>query len=210
MSTLHGVITEPMSNGLHFVRRGRMQPGQRIAILGAGQIGLSMLFWAKRLGAGRVVVSEPVASRRRFAVELGAHAALDPTAEADLKDAVKTALDGRPDVVLEASGIPRVMDDAIHMVRPRGGVVVLAGITLDELSIRPVALCLKETDLVFPLGTFPDEVAEVLRTMEQGELPAERFVSRRIRHEDVPQAIRELGKRTDDIKVVVDYTEGSA
>ncbi len=208
--TLHGVITEPMSNGLHFVRRGRLQPGQRVAILGAGQIGLSMLFWAKRLGAGRVVVSEPVASRRCFAVELGADAALDPTAEADLKDAVNTALDGRPDVVLEASGIPRVMDDAIHMVRPRGGVVVLAGITLDELSIRPVALCLKETDLVFPLGTFPDEVAEVLRTMEQGELPAERFVSRRILQEDVPQAIRELGKSTDDVKVVVDYTDGNA
>ena len=35
----------------------------------------------------------------------------------------------------------------------RGSVVVLAGITMDELTVRPVVLCLKETDLVFPIGT---------------------------------------------------------
>jgi len=82
---------------------------------------------------------------------------------------------------------------------------VLAGITLDELTIRPVALCLKETDLIFPIGTVREEVEEVVSVMARGELPAERFVSHRIRLEELPAAIRNLGQVTDQIKVVVDY-----
>ena len=87
----------------------------------------------------------------------------------------------------------------------RGSVVVLAGITMDELTVRPVVLCLKETDLVFPIGTVREEVEEVVAVLAGGELPADRFVSHRIRQADIPAALRELGKPTDQIKVVVDY-----
>src|SRR5512139_496194 len=52
--SLQAVIGEPMGNGLHFVRRARFRPGQRVAILGAGQIGLSIVYWVKRLGAGGI------------------------------------------------------------------------------------------------------------------------------------------------------------
>jgi (R,R)-butanediol dehydrogenase/meso-butanediol dehydrogenase/diacetyl reductase len=200
------VISEPMGNGLHFVRRGRMQAGQRVAILGAGQIGLSVLYWARRLGAARIAVSEPVAVRAQLARELGADAVINPLATGDLTAAFSDALGGRPDVVFEAAGRVDVMEQAIRLPGDRGSVVVLAGITLDELSIRPVSLCLKETDLVFPIGTVASEVAEVLDAMARNELPAERFISHRIRQADIPQAIRDLGKPTDQIKVIVDYS----
>lgn len=203
----HAVLGEPLGNGLHFVRRARVQAGQRVAILGAGQIGLSILFWVRRLGATRVVVSEPASVRAQLARELGADAVLDPTGQNDITGAIADALGGRPNVVFEAVGRPQVMDEAIHLVGSGGGVVVLAGITLDEISIRPVALCLKETDLVFPIGTIPAEVAEVMEVLRRGELPAHRFVSHRITQADIPTAVRNLGRPTDEIKVVVDYTQ---
>ncbi len=199
------VIAEPIGNGLHFVRRGRLQPGQRVAILGAGQIGLSILYWARRLGADRIVVSEPAPARARLARALGADAVIDPRQQTDVAAAITAALGGRPQIVFEAVGRTEVMEEAIRM--PGGGpsVVVLAGITMDELTIQPVSLCLKETDLVFPIGTVGDEVVEVLDVLARGELPAERFVSHRIRQAEIPAALRELGKPTDQIKVVVDY-----
>ncbi len=198
------VIAEPIGNGLHFVRRGRFQPGQRVAILGAGQIGLSVLYWTRRLGATRIVVSEPVPARAALARELGADGVLDPGAHEDLTDIVADALGGRPDIVFEAAGKPEVMQQAIRMPAERG-VVVLAGITLDELTLRPVMLCLKETDLVFPIGTVRSEVEEVVDVLARGELPAERFVSHRISQEEIPAALHDLGRPTDQIKVVVDY-----
>jgi len=201
----HAVIGEPIGNGLHFVRRGRLQPGQRVAILGAGQIGLSILYWARRLGAGRIAVSEPAPARARLARALGADAVIDPTQNRDIAAAIAEALGDRPEIVFEAVGRAEVMDEAIRMPGGRGSVVVLAGITMDELSIRPVTLCLKETDLVFPIGTVRDEVEEVVDVLARGELPADRFVSHRIRQAEIPAALRELGKPTDQIKVVVDY-----
>jgi (R,R)-butanediol dehydrogenase / meso-butanediol dehydrogenase / diacetyl reductase len=199
------VIAEPIGNGLHFVRRSRLQLGQRVAVLGAGQIGLSILYWARRRGAARIVVSEPVPARADLARALGADAVVDPTGCDDVTAAIEDALGGRPEVVFEAVGRPEVMDEAVRMPGGRGSVVVLAGITMAELTIRPVSLCLKETDLVFPIGTVKEEVTEVIDVMARGELPAERFVSHRIRQADIPTALRELGKPTNQIKVVVDY-----
>jgi (R,R)-butanediol dehydrogenase/meso-butanediol dehydrogenase/diacetyl reductase len=200
------VLGEPIGNGLHFVRRSRLQPGQRVAILGAGQIGLSILYWARRLGAGRIVVSEPAPARAQLARELGADAVINPREERDLSAAIAAALGGRPEVVFEAVGRPEVMEDAIRLPGGRGSVVVLAGITMSELTIRPVSLCLKETDLVFPIGTVKDEVEEVVAALQSGALPAERFVSHRIRQHEIPDALHELGKPTNQIKVVVEYS----
>ncbi len=199
------VIAEPIGNGLHFVRRSRLQPGQRVAILGAGQIGLSILYWARRLGAGRIVVSEPVPVRAQLARELGADAVINPREQRDLSAAIAAALGGRPEVVFEAVGRPEVMEDAIRLPGGRGSVVVLAGITMSELTIRPVSLCLKETDLVFPIGTVKEEVEEVVAALHSGALPAERFVSHRIRQHEIPDALHELGKPTNQIKVVLEY-----
>ena len=208
VSSRHAVIGEPMGNGLHFVRRGRLRRGQRVAILGAGQIGLSILYWARRLGAARIVVSEPAPARAALAHELGADAVINPSVEDDVTAAVTEALGGRPEVVFEAVGKTAVMDEAVRMPGSGGGIVVLAGITLDELTIRPVSLCLKETDLVFPIGTVRDEVAEVVAVLAAGELPADRFVSHRISQAEIPAAIRDLGQPTNQIKVVVDYGQG--
>jgi len=209
LPNLHAVLAEPLANGLHFVRRGRLQRGQRVAILGAGQIGLSMLVWARRLGAGRIVVSEPAPARAALARALGADTVIDPHAHSDLSATIADALGGRPQLVLEAVGRAAVMHDAVRLPGAGGGVVVLAGITLEALTIRPASLCIKETDLVFPIGTNAAEVEETLALLATGAVPAERFVSHRIRQADIPAALRDLGRPTDHIKVVVDYAAGS-
>jgi (R,R)-butanediol dehydrogenase/meso-butanediol dehydrogenase/diacetyl reductase len=168
---------------------------------------LSILYWARRLGAGRIVVSEPAVSRAQLARELGADVVLDPTQHADVTAPIIDALGGRPHVVFEATGRPDVMRAAIPLVGRGGGVVVIAGITLEEITIRPVSLVLKETDLIFPLGTVYAEVEEVVAVLASGALPAERFISHRIDQAAIPAALKELGRPTDQIKVVVDYLD---
>lgn len=198
------VIAEPMGNGLHFVRRGRLRAGQRVAILGAGQIGLAMVWWARRLGAARIVVTEPVVARAARARALGADVVIDAGREADVPGAVVAALGAPPDLVCEATGRADVMTDAIEMAGS-GGVVVLAGITPDAIQIQPLMLCLKEVDLVFPIGTVRAEVEETLAALASGDLDARQFISHRIRLDEVPAAIRALGRPTDQVKVVVEY-----
>jgi (R,R)-butanediol dehydrogenase / meso-butanediol dehydrogenase / diacetyl reductase len=203
--SLHAVLGEPLGNGLHFVRRARLHAGQRVAVLGAGQIGLSIIYWARRLGAARIVVSEPATPRAQLARELGADAVLDPQQHENISGAITDALGGRPEIVFEATGRPAVMHDAIHLVGPGGGAVAICGITLDEITIRPTALILKETDLIFPLGTVREEVEEAVAALARGAVPAERFISHRIAQTAIPVMLRDLGRPTDQIKVVVEY-----
>ena len=201
------VLAEPMANGLHFVRRARLEAGQDVAIFGAGQIGLFTLYWARHLGARRIAVVEPVPARARFAEQLGADAVIDPTITPDVAGAVTAALGARPRFVFEVTGRGDVMRQAIPLVATGGGVVVIAGITLDEISIRPASLILKETDLIFPLGAVREEVEETIVALASGVFPAERFITHRIRQAEIPAALEELGRPTEQIKVVVDYLD---
>jgi (R,R)-butanediol dehydrogenase / meso-butanediol dehydrogenase / diacetyl reductase len=203
--SLHAVLGEPLGNGLHFVRRARLRAGQRVAVLGAGQIGLSIIYWARRLGAGRIAVSEPATARAQLARALGADVVLDPTQHANISAAVSDALGERPQLVFEATGRSEVMNQAIHLVGSGGGAVVICGVTLDTMTIRPASLILKETDLIFPLGTVREEVEEVVAALARGEVPADRFVSHRISQAEIPAMLHDLGRPTDRIKVVVEY-----
>ena len=58
MSYEEGAFCEPLSVGVHAVRRGGVSPGKRVAILGAGPIGLMTLMSARVFGADRIVVSD--------------------------------------------------------------------------------------------------------------------------------------------------------
>ena len=68
-----------------------IQPGQSLAIFGAGTVGLSALLGARAVGADKVVVIEPSAKRRALALELGASAAFDPRETKDLVAAIRDA-----------------------------------------------------------------------------------------------------------------------
>ena len=58
MSYEEGAFCEPLSVGIHAVRRGGVAPGKRVAVLGAGPIGLMVLMAARVFGADRVVISD--------------------------------------------------------------------------------------------------------------------------------------------------------
>ena len=104
-----GAMLEPLGIAIHAVDLSHLKPGQTIAVLGAGPIGLLVAAVAKAAGAGAIYVTEPQAHRRQFALEYVADAALNPD---------------DTDVVAE---IVRMTDGAAAMVRP-GGKVIVAGI----------------------------------------------------------------------------------
>src|SRR5688572_6359820 len=67
-------VVEPLANGLHAWALTRARPGARVAILGAGMIGLACLHAAQRHGATGVVVADPAPQRLALAERLGAQA----------------------------------------------------------------------------------------------------------------------------------------
>lgn len=123
----YGALAEPLSCCLHALELAQLRVGGRVAIVGAGTIGLLLLQLAQRAGSVLVAVSEPDPSRRELAQRLGADLAIDPSVE-DPRERLLAATGGvGVDCAFEAVGAAPTQQVAISLPR-RGGTVVLVGV----------------------------------------------------------------------------------
>jgi len=130
-SPAEGAILEPLGIAIHTVDLAHLKVGQTIAVLGAGPVGLLTAAVAKAAGAGTIYITEPLAHRREFAMNYCAGAAFNPDEE-DVVAAIMKATNGRGvDVAFEAAGAAETPDQAAHVARP-GGKVVVVGIPSDN------------------------------------------------------------------------------
>jgi L-iditol 2-dehydrogenase len=130
-SPVDGVLLEPLGIAIHAVDLAHLKPGHTVAVLGAGPIGLLVAAVAKAAGASTVLMTEPLAERRRFAGKYVADVALDPAAT-DVVDGILHQTHGRGvDVAFEAAGALETPDQAAAVTRP-GGTVIVAGIPSED------------------------------------------------------------------------------
>jgi threonine dehydrogenase-like Zn-dependent dehydrogenase len=130
-------FAEPLTIGLQACRRGGVAAGDYCLVLGAGPIGLAILEVARQRGA-QVVVTDINEERLAFARTLGAQTikAGDHLAATVLE---QTSGDGA-DIVIEATGNPRAIEQAVELVAPGARVVIVGlvkqgvGVTLPGLD----------------------------------------------------------------------------
>lgn len=192
------IFAEPLACVLHAFERSALVPGERVAILGAGPIGLLFLLLFKVAGAGKVLVIEPTAFRRGMAAELGADASLDPRAQDPVAE-VTAATGVGADIVVDAAGT--LLPDALKLVR-RGGRVVLFGVNQHgEQSLSQYLVTRHEITI---LGSFIQRTAfpKVVRILEAGLLPVEKLITHRLGLDDVGQGLSAM-RAGEAIKVVV-------
>jgi L-iditol 2-dehydrogenase len=120
-------MTEPAACCLAGLEMFRMPPDASVLVIGGGIMGLLTMALARRRGARRLWLSDPIEERRRMAKRLGASAVIDPGRE-DLREKVMALTRGRgADVVAEAVGKPELVAQALALVRPTG-VLQLVGV----------------------------------------------------------------------------------
>ena len=163
-----GALIEPLAVGLHGVRLAEIPVGARVLVLGAGAIGLAAAFWARRLGAGRVVVTARSDRRGAIAKAMGAHAfvAQKGLSDEEAGQAFNAALGGEPDIIIEAVGMGGVIAKAVNWVKMRGTIVSL-GFFGEPDPIIPAVCMWKQVriqfSMVYDLTDF-QYVANVLAT----------------------------------------------
>jgi L-iditol 2-dehydrogenase len=120
-------MTEPASCCLAGLEQFTMPRGATVLVIGGGIMGLLTMVLAKRRGAKRLILSDPLDERRAMAKRVGASVVVDPTAES-LRERVLALTGGRgTDVVCEAVGKPELVAEALSLVRPMG-VLQLVGV----------------------------------------------------------------------------------
>ncbi len=182
-------LTEPCAVALHALRRGRLARQEPVVITGCGPIGLLCVLVAKHLGAGAIVASDPVASRRERAAELGASRAVPPE---DLSAAVRDVVGAaQVPLAVEASGVAAGMTDCLSLLA-RGGRVVIAGVNEEPYPLSLFQTLVMEHEVIGSLGYAHDEFREAAALLGSGVLNAAPIISHRLPLREGPRVFAEL------------------
>ena len=120
LDPITAAMTEPTACCLAGLETFQIPRGATVLVIGGGIMGLVTMALAKRRGAKRLILSDPIAERREMARRLGAAVVIDPSRE-NLRDKIMELTGGRgADVVCEAVGKPELVAEAITLTKPNG------------------------------------------------------------------------------------------
>jgi len=179
----HGALVEPLSVGLHAVRRSGLQAGDAVAVFGSGPIGLAVIQCARVAGAGTIFVSEPREARRERAADCGAAELIDPSAT-DPVEYIHAHTDGGADVTFEVAGVEPSFNAAVESTAPDGRTTVVS-IWEETVSTHLNDLVLAERTVTGTLAYLGgpragEEYGMVIEMLADGRLDPAPFITGRI------------------------------
>ncbi len=201
MSFSEGALLDPASIALHTANRGGVRPGDSVAVLGPGPVGLLAADAARAMGAGRVIVvgrGYRLAKAQEMGAETVDYTAGDPVA------AVRAATgELGVDVVLDCAGVADSFRWAIAMLR-KGGRCAAVGIPVDEVSLSFQDLVLYEKELVGVRAT-AGEMRHVIPLVANGQIRVNELHTHTFPLDEFQTAIDTFNERRDGaLKVIIE------
>jgi 2-desacetyl-2-hydroxyethyl bacteriochlorophyllide A dehydrogenase len=191
-------VADMLPTGLSAVRRGGVDVGDVVAVLGCGTVGLMAILLARRV-ARRVIAVDGIEARRELAAGLGAEA-VDPDSASE---AVAEATRGRgADVVIEAAGAKPALDAAFGLARGRGTVCVVGAHFEPDYPLDAGRMFEGELTLRFAMGDPINDRELLLAMIAAGELHPAELISHRMSLDEAPRAY-ELFDQRQATKVVL-------
>ena len=185
------------------VLNGAVQPGDVVAVVGAGPIGLAAMLTAQFYSPAHIVAIDLADARLDAAKQFGATVTINPSTH-DAVEEVKALTDGLgADVAIEAVGVPATFEQCTRLIRPGGRVANVgvhgapATLHLEDLWIRNVTIT---TGLVDTYST-----PRLLKLLAAGQVDAKKFVTHHFAMDDFMAAydVFERAADTSALKVVL-------
>lgn len=183
-----------------------LKPGESVAVIGCGGIGLAAINAAKIAGAGAILAIDPVPEKRLLAEKLGATDLLD-SSDPDLARTVAKLTGGGVHYAIEAVGRPETAELAWTVLR-RGGTATILGMIAPGGEVRiagPTFLTGKKLQGSLLGSTrMPIDMPRLVRLYLDGKLDLDTMVAERIRLEDVNAAFAKL-RTGDTVRSVIAF-----
>src|SRR6185503_14544404 len=194
--------------------------GERVVVIGQGVVGLLITQLVRKAGASLIVTSDLYEKRRRLSLSSGADVALDPSAKDFYQCVSSLTGDTGADVVIEASGEPRALNDAVKVAAHEGRVVVVSwyGTKLANLALgsefHRKRLTLKSSQ-VSSLDPSLTPRWTILRRRELAvrylsELLLDELISDVLPFDQAAEAYRLIDERPGEIlQIILDYNDST-
>ena len=197
-------MIEPLAVAVHTVELARLTPGDTVAVLGLGPIGLLTARVASLMGAGVILGSDPVAYRREAALRYGVDQAFDPHAD-DLCEAVMQVTSGRGvDVAFDCARSTETPGDACRITCP-GGRMVLTGISGHAEGVFPVDVARRKELSLSWCRRFCFNYPAAIQMAATGRVDVASLITHRFPLEGTPEAFELMCNMLDGVlKVSID------
>lgn len=165
---------------------GKLQKGERVAVVGGGGVGMAAVLVAKAFEAELVDIVDPAEAKHKLFQELGAdHSYTPESAPADYYD-----------LVIEAAGVGPALESAVNMLRGGGRVVAVGMPTAEtQISINPLDLVFKSKSVIGSYqgsGRIDEDIDVYTRLWREGRLPLEKLISRELPLTQINSALDEM------------------
>jgi alcohol dehydrogenase len=198
------VLSDILPTGYEIgVKYGQVKPGDVVAVIGAGPVGLAAIATAGLYGPSRIIAIDVDANRVEQAKKFGATDGVVST-DADWKEQVLALTDGLGvDVAIEAVGIPQTFTMCVDIVRPAGHVANVG------VHGHPVELALQDlwiSNINISMGLVnTNTLGTLLKLVAQKKIVAENFVSHTFTLDNILEAYDVFGRaaETKALKVII-------
>jgi L-iditol 2-dehydrogenase len=164
-----GALIEPLTVGIWLSRRAGIGPGDRVAVVGTGTVGIVTCHMARFAGADQVVAFGRKPFKLDLAKELGADEAIELT-NIQLSEAAQEVTGGKGfNVVVEAAGVPDGATLALRLASPRARVVITGVFEGEMQTIDLNTIMPKELTVIGSLGG-PTVFDEAISLVRQGQV----------------------------------------
>ncbi len=172
----------------------KVAPGSRVAVFGAGGIGMSAIQGARIAGARQIIAVDLLDYKLERATEFGATHGVNAS-EGDPVEAIRELTSGGVDYAFEAIGLPLTVEQAFDSLR-EGGIATVMGVTnpATRASIQVSALLGEKTLTGSRMGSnrFKVDLPKLIDLYRGGSLQLDEMITRRFRLDEVNEAFSTL------------------
>ena len=195
-----GALIEPLAVSLYGVRKSNIQPGDKVLVLGGGAVALYAIYWARRLGAGKIVAASRSARRKDLCLEMGADAFVQ-FGDNEIGETIE-ALGGSPDIVYECVGVEGMLTKAIMHAKLYGTVTSLGFCTHPD-PVMPSLGSYKCVTLQFLVGYEMRDFLYIADQMDKGHTDPKAIITNEIPLLGLPAMMDTLRGSNNETKVHV-------
>lgn len=182
---------------------GGIKPGDFVAVVGCGPVGMLAQMSAKVMGAARVYGIDSVPERLEMAQRFGSVPI--NFQEKDPKTVIASDTDGRgADVALEAVGGKAPLDTAIRVVRPHGTVSIVGVHLENDYPLSAIDGFARELTIRFGVGDPIRYATQILPLIEQNVLQPDKIITHHMPLQEVPEGYRIFNDR-EAFKIIINF-----
>jgi L-iditol 2-dehydrogenase len=199
-----GSLSEPLSIGIYSLKNAGDLKNERIAILGFGPIGMSVLLAGKANGARIIYITDKIDARLEIARKEGASFTGNPVKE-NITEIIKDKEPLGLDVVFECCGQQEALDQAVEILKPGGRLIIIGipgsdrwSMSADDTRRKEISVCFvrREVDCVIP----------ALEMMKKGKIKTGNMITHRFPFDHTKEAFDLVADYRDGVmKAIIDF-----